>query len=161
MPYELKIDIQGGEEAKELLRNIDRYLPSITSNKMRKTSNLILKDLKSNMDFFFTAPRGNLKARTKLNRKAFLEYNITMPKYGQYVDSGTRPHKVSKPYLFKPWERRTGIRSLSSAIFNKGTKPTNFIYNTIYLDVPRRMDQFKNEFLAELRKIANKKGGMI
>jgi len=162
MPVAVTVQVEGAEEAREMLTNIDRHLPLIASNKMRKTANNVLEDLKLRMDRAFIAPRGNLRDRTRLEQKGFLEYNILMPKYGIYVDSGTFPHKVSKPHLFKPWQRKTGTRSLSTAIFLKGTKPKYFLMDVQYRDVPKRLNEFDNEFLAELRKKikAKAKGGI-
>jgi len=160
MPVMIEIKVEGGEEAREMLSNIDRYLPSIASNKLRKTANNILSDLYREMDFSFTAPRGELKSRTTMEHVGFLEYNIRMPQYGKYVDSGTLPHNVSKPYLFKPWQRKTGIRSLSSAIHFRGTKPRQFLARTKQYHVPKRIGEFNNEFLAELKKKAKAKGGI-
>jgi len=158
MPVAFEVEIQGGEEAKQLLKNIDKYLPSIAANKMRKTANNVLMDLKRNMKMAFSAPRGELESRTKLKHKGFLKYDIVMPIYGIYVDQGTDPHNVSKPYLFKPWQKKTGTRSLSTAIALKGTKAHPFIQQTESRDMPIRIQQFNKEFLSELR--IKMKGGI-
>ena len=83
----------------------------------------------------FSAPRGRLEESVKLKHKGFLKYDIMMLNYGKAVDEGTKPHKVSKPYLFKPWQRKTGTKSLSTAIFKRGTKAHPFIKTTKEHDV--------------------------
>lgn len=160
MPVMIEVKIEGGEEARQLLSNIGTKLPIIASNKLRKTANNVLNDLKREMDFSFAAPRGELKSRTRMEHKGFLHYDISMPKYGDYVDTGTYPHNVSKPYLFKPWQRKTKVRSLSSAIHYKGTKPTHFITRTKQTHLPKRINEFANEFLVDLKKAAKAKGGI-
>ncbi len=159
MATKISVGIEGAETFKKILYDLDNKLPQKSSVKMRKTTNKIISDLKRNMDSMFTAPRGNLKQRTRLKKTGFLEYNIVMPKYGEFVNTGTKPHRVkNRPYLFRPWERKTGIASLQTVIIKKGTYPRPFIDETIQKNVPKRMKEFSSEILAELKKIA--KGGI-
>jgi len=157
MSVAVTVHVVGGKEAVVLLRNISKYLPVTANNKLRKTTNNVMMDLKRNMRMAFTAPRGNLEESVKLKHKGFLNYDITMLDYGKYVDRGTDPHSVSKPYLFKPWQRRTGTMSLSNAIFLVGTRAHPFLHKTRTTDLNRRIGEFNNEFLSELRN--KMKGG--
>ena len=157
MSIAVVVEIEGGDEGRQMLSDINKYLPSIANNRLRKQVNNVKRDLQRNMRMAFTAPRGRLEESVDSQKIGFLKYNITMLDYGKYVDRGTRPHKVSKPYLFKPWQRRTGTRSLSSAIYNKGTKAHPFIEITKTRDVPRRIERFGIEFLSDLK--SKMKGG--
>jgi len=147
----ITVDIEGGDEAIQMLIDINKYLPSIAANKFRKISNNLKSDLQRNMRMAFTAPRGRLEESVKLKHKGFLDYDVMMADYGKYVDTGTQPHDVKRPNLFGRWQRLVRIKSLSSAIHYKGTKPRPFIYQTKQRDLPKRLEQFNNEFLSELK----------
>jgi len=151
------VDVEGGDEAIQMLLDINRYLPSIAANKFRKITNNVKTDLQRNMRMAFTAPRGRLEESAKLKHKGFLNYDIMMAGYGKYVDTGTNPHNVRRPNLFGRWEKMVRIKSLSSAIHYKGTKARPFIFKTKQRDVPKRLEQFNNEFLSELK--SKMKGG--
>jgi hypothetical protein len=158
MPIAISFSIEGAKESEQLLGRLNKHMPRLVSSGMRRMANNVSKDMKDNMNAVFTAPRGNLTSRTRVKKRGRLQYDIVMPKYGEYVDRGTKPHSVSKPYLFKPWQRKTGTRSLSTAIFKRGTKSRPFLQKTKVRNVPIRQRQFIRGLLSDLDKTL--KGGM-
>jgi hypothetical protein len=114
---------------KDKLNNVVAKMPRITQRELRNYAHSVRNNIAENAESAFSFPRPYLSTSIRVGTHGSGKYSISMPRYGWYVEEGTRPHAMPINPLQERWATMAGMTPwhLFLSVYDRGTAPRPFI----------------------------------
>ena len=140
-----------------MVSGLNRNLPKAITRGINKfterLANQIRKEARVRKHFntgFLSSPRGTFA------RKKGKVWEIKMPKYTIFLESGTRPHFIPRKFITELWARKHNMSfgTFKHIVSTQGTKPHPFTQ----LVINREIRRLKKTVEKEMNKTIKSKG---